>query len=306
MLALRAVLDEVRGARPDLIVLLAHGHGPALAQLADELPRGSVDLVLAGSDVDTTARRGRGGIPVVRVGGDSATLVVVDVIRTVPGGRELRARPIPLAADVRPDPVLARVAEGFRRRADSIETEPVATLKLPLDRGDRRLGQLVAEARRNALHADAGLVRESELRSGLAAGPVAYRDLVRVPPFERTLVTVTLSGKQLLRLFEQALADGTPSVGVAGLQVRYDPKRAVGRRVRRVLFGDGRELQRDSVYHVVVDDAMVGPTGGLAVLREGVAARSALLDVDALVRYLRRLPQPVEVPDRPGFLLTGP
>lgn len=305
MLALRAVLDEVRAARPDFTVLLAHGHGASLAQLADELPRGSVDVVLAGPDVDTTAYRGRSGIAMVRVGGDGAVLVAVDVIRTVPGGRELQARVI-ASADVRPDPALARVAGGFRRRADSVETAPVATIKLPLDRGDSRLGQLVAEARRNALHADVGLVRASELRGGLGAGPVAYRDLLRVPPSERTLVTVALSGKQLLRLFEQTLTDGTPSVRVAGLQIRYDPKRAAGRRVRRVLLGNGRELQRDSVYQVVVDDAMMSPAQGLTVLREGAAARSALLDADALVRYLRRLPQPVEVPDRPGFLLTGP
>jgi len=56
----------------------------------------------------------------------------------------------------------------------------------------------------------------------------------------------------------------------------------------------------------VVDDAMTSAAGGLTVLTEGAAARSALLDVDALVYYLRRLPQPVEVPDRPGFLSTRP
>jgi 2',3'-cyclic-nucleotide 2'-phosphodiesterase (5'-nucleotidase family) len=300
VLALKAALDASRAARPDLTVLLAHAGADEIERLATALPRGSVDLVVAGHGSDDVADGRIGGIPAVWAGAEGVSLAIADLVTTASGGREIRPWTAPVPADARPDAVLAPFAERFARQRDSAIARPVAALKLPLDRGRPWLGQVVAEARRNALRADLGLVRADELRAGLSAGPVAHRELLQVQPLGRTLVLATIRGVDLLAMFERVLRGERPSAYVAGAEVRYDAKRPAGRRVRRVLFADGRELQRDREYRIAVDDADEELTAGRRSVRSGV------LDVDALSLYLRRLSQPVEISDRPGFIPIGP
>jgi hypothetical protein len=71
-----------------------------------------------------------------------------------------------------------------------------------------------------------------------------------------------------------------------------------------VLLSDGKELRREGEYRIAVDEGMLQSPADLPALGAGVTERSATPDVDALAIYLRRLPQPVEVTDRPGFIST--
>ncbi len=97
-LAIHDVLGEVRAARPDLTVLLAHAAascdsmvcGGELVDLAGQLGGSGVDLVLGGHGhrpVDTRVA----GMPVVAPEGGSS-LAVLDLVRTSAGGKAFRAR----------------------------------------------------------------------------------------------------------------------------------------------------------------------------------------------------------------------
>jgi len=116
---------------------------------------------------------------------------------------------------------------------------------------------------------------------------------------------VTLSGAEVLRVFERTLENGNPPVHVAGMEVRYDPRRPAGRRIRRVMLANGRALSREGQYRVAVDDGLLA-TGALSLPEGALVERSRILDVDALTIYLPRLPQPIEVTSRPGFVSTRP
>ena len=127
----------------------------------------------------------------------------------------------------------------------------VASIKLPLSRAGNQypLGRMIAEARRNVLRADVGLVGNGGIRGDLPGGPVTYGQLFEVQPSQNRLVKLTLTGRQLQEVLEHALgADGGPSAHVAGAVVRYDPRRRAGRRVRSVEL-QGRELRRDARVH---------------------------------------------------------
>jgi hypothetical protein len=53
-----------------------------------------------------------------------------------------------------------------------------------------------------------------------------------------------------------------------------------------------------------VDEFAAAGGHGYTMLAGLPAEPSATLDVEGLATYLRRLPQPVEVPHRPGFVST--
>jgi 2',3'-cyclic-nucleotide 2'-phosphodiesterase (5'-nucleotidase family) len=237
------------------------------------------------------------GIPIIGPGGPGG-LAVADLVKTPAGGREIRVRVERVAAGPpRPGTPLASVLGRVRTRTDSSDRRVIARLKRPLERGGRQdaVGGMVAEARRNAAHADLGLVQDASIRGGLAAGPVTLARLRDVEPAGAPLVLIRLTGSELRELLERTLTDPAgPSAHLAGAVVRYDPREAAGRRIRSVTLAGGRKLRAEGSYTLVTDEPTA--SGGGDLLPGGrPGERLGLRDVDAVATYLRRLPQPVEL-----------
>jgi 2',3'-cyclic-nucleotide 2'-phosphodiesterase/3'-nucleotidase/5'-nucleotidase len=313
-LAIHDVLSEVRALRPDLTVLLAHAGaactGPVctgeIIQLADAVESRTLDLVIAGHTHRMVNTR-VAGIAIVEAGAEGSALAVADVVKTPAGGREVRTRIEPVSPDrVQPDVEMEALVESYRRRAESITSRVVTTVKFPLAReGDQYpLGGMIAEARRNVLRADIGLVGNLGIRGDLPAGPVTYGQLFEVQPSQNSLIKVRLTGTQLRKVLEHAVDGGRPAAHVAGATVRYDPRRPAGRRIRGVEVGRGRKIQPDAEYTLAIDDFLAAGGDGYAMLAGLPSEPGVMLDVEGVVTYLRRLPQPVEFVGRAGFIST--
>jgi 2',3'-cyclic-nucleotide 2'-phosphodiesterase/3'-nucleotidase/5'-nucleotidase len=314
-LPLHDVLVEIRSLRPDLTILLAHAGAVCegsvcsgeVIRIADAIEPRTIDLIIAGHTHQIVNTR-VAGVAIVEAGVGGAALALADVVKTAAGGREVRTRVEPVVPEkVREDPAVARLVEAYARKAESVTGRVVATLKFPLVRADDqyRLGSLIAEARRNVLRADLGLVINGGIRADLPAGQINYGQLFEVQPFENGLVKLTLNGRQLREVFEHALdRRGTPTAHVSGAMVHYDPRRPVGKRVQRVQLHDGRRLRSDGLYSLAVDDFVAAGGEGYTMLTGLPAKPSGMLDVDGLITYLRRLPQPVVAPGGPGFIST--
>ena len=91
---------------------------------------------------------------------------------------------------------------------------------------------------------------------------------------------------------------------LAGAQVRYDPRAAAGKRVRRIVLQGGRKVRADGEYTLATDEATAEGAGGLSLLA-GVRyrARGAARRRGGRRAYLRRLPQPVEAAPAAGLRL---
>jgi 2',3'-cyclic-nucleotide 2'-phosphodiesterase (5'-nucleotidase family) len=313
-LGLHDALAEVRRGQPSLTILLAQAGAVCqglrcegeLVRLAEELAGSGVNLIVGGDGTHAVETR-IAGISVVSAAGPS-TLAVGDLVKTPAGGLELRARlaAVPPAA-ARPGTPLAGALETFTRRSDSVAHRAQAQLKQPLARDGHQyaLGAVLAEARRNLARADIGLIRNASIRADLPAGAVTLARLREVEPAGSDLLRLTLTGAQVRSLLERAL-EGTdgPSVHLAGGQVRYDPRALAGRRVKDVIFGDGRKLRPQDSYTLSTDDSTAAGAGGFAMLPGRPSERVGLLDVEAAAIYLRRLPQPVEVEASTAFRST--
>ena len=156
-------------------------------------------------------------------------------------------------------------------------TRPLAELKRPLVREGAQfpLGALIADARRNALRADLGLVRTESIRADLPAGPVTYARLSAVEPARSDLVRLTLTGAQLSRAAGAGArrvgrADGAPGRRARCATIRA---RAPGKRIRGVVLAGGRKVRPDAEYTLATDEATAGGAGGLSPLR-GPAVRA--------------------------------
>jgi 2',3'-cyclic-nucleotide 2'-phosphodiesterase/3'-nucleotidase len=314
-LALHGVLAEVAALRPALTILLAHAGGSCdavactgeIVRLADELRGSSIRLIVAGH-THQVITASVGGIPILETGSGGRMVGVADLVKTPAGGFDIRLGVVPVDTALRGGDARFRTElDRYQRRSDSLMASPLAQLKRPLVRSGAQfpLGTLIADARRNALRTDLGLVRTESIRSDLPAGAVTYARLLAVEPSGGDLVRLTLTGSQLLAVLERALA-GTEgaTIHLAGAQVRYDPRAAAGKRVRGVVLTGGRKLRTDSEYTLATDEATAGGAGGLSPLAGILYEREGLLDVEAVGAFLGRLPQPVEASAPAAFTST--
>jgi 2',3'-cyclic-nucleotide 2'-phosphodiesterase (5'-nucleotidase family) len=293
-LALRAPEAAVRDA-----VALARTENPAFVvvvtsgdprPVAAALPPAGADAVVGASDagaVDTLVN----GIPVLAGTDGGAAVARVDLVRTVVGDRTWRFAVDPVVAGrVAGDTAVAAVLARYAPLADSAAAKVVADAKLPIVRRSpgASLGDLVADAWRTAFRAPVALVADTALHGDLPAGPLTLGAVQELLGRGSLIGLRRWTGAELKAELEGVLASGAPVSSVSGISVRYDPRAAVGRRVRDVRFPDGSRLRDRDTYRVVT--AVPPGTPG---------ARRA---VGALILYLRALPQPVEAPGQPRFL----
>jgi 2',3'-cyclic-nucleotide 2'-phosphodiesterase / 3'-nucleotidase / 5'-nucleotidase len=308
-------LQALRAEHPDLVILLAHegasceqgadvGCSGPILDLARSLDSTSVDLILAGHS-HRLANTRVNGIPILQAASSGTAVGLVDVVKTLVGSRELRTRMItPYADSIGADTGMARLIGQSRRGTDSLASRVIASLKVPMNRqGDQYpLGNLFADAQRNALRSDFALMNNGGIRAGLPAGPVNYSQVFEVAPLDNNLVRIRITGSQMKAVLEHVLEGGTPSAHVAGLRITYDASRPVGRRVREVLLLNGKRMEDRATYTLAINDFLAGGKSGYTMLPALPQEASGIAALDALITYLRRLPQPVAPPEDVRFV----
>jgi 2',3'-cyclic-nucleotide 2'-phosphodiesterase/3'-nucleotidase len=176
----------------------------------------------------------------------------------------------------------------------------VAQLKFPLTSSEGEiespLGRLVADAFRNGARSHFALVMNGSLHGDLAAGRVTLSDVTNVLPGNDALVRLQITGEALFDLLEYVLGGDTPLAHVAGFEVWYDPRRQPGDRVSRVSFPDGAEVQRNRGYTLALTRSVAGGAAGFSTLENVPPAATGITSVTAVIGYLQRLRQPVDIP----------
>jgi 5'-nucleotidase len=163
--------------------------------------------------------------------------------------------------------------------------------------GESAMGKLVADAQLEATK-DAGAVIAFMNAGGVRAplehsgdGTITYADIYAVYPFDNKLVTMTLTGAQIVRLLEQQLGRAATTVLQAsrGFSFAWDPRLPAG---QRVVPGSvtlhGKPLAPGAAYRVTVNSFNAAGGDGLTVLREGRDVVRGGAAREALERYVAR------------------
>jgi 2',3'-cyclic-nucleotide 2'-phosphodiesterase (5'-nucleotidase family) len=264
-----------------------------MVDLARELPAGRVHLIVGGHD-----HAAGGGVvadvPIVRAGANGRGVSVVDLHRRRDGTHTFATTRV----DVHTVPDAPRTAMDVLlaphlRRADERGRATVTRLAERLSAeatGDRRLGTLIAEAIRLAASADMGWHNPGGVRADLPAGEITYADVHRVLPFDNAVVKLTLTGRELRRLFEQA----GPRYYVSGVRVAFDTDAAGARTASLSLPGGGRVLD-DGSYSVATNDYLADGGDNFLMLADMPREAIGISVLDAVVAHLRALPSPVRL-----------
>ncbi|MEY4509502.1 MAG: 5-nucleotidase [Pseudomonadota bacterium] len=187
-------------------------------------------------------------------------------------------------ADERVAPLAARVVG---EAASALAQTPNAD-------GESALGNLITDAQRVVSKSQVALMNQGGIRTSLDAGPITWGELFAIQPFGNALVSMDLTGSQLLRALEQQWSDPDHAhmLQVSGLRYSYDLGKPVGSRVVRVEVA-GVLLVTSASYRVTTNNFLSAGGSGFSVLAEGRNVRVGAIDLDALVAYIEALGKPV-------------
>lgn len=147
-------------------------------------------------------------------------------------------------------------------------------MTLPVDlNGDRsavrssqtNLTSLVTDVILENTKADVVFISSGSIRESLFKGPVTEEDIYNVMPFGDVIVTVQLSGKELLEALEHGLGQYPKLVEsfpqLARILVSVDYGKPSGHRVQSVLINE-KTLQPDELYTVATSTYLVSGGDG--------------------------------------------
>ncbi|WP_077369363.1 5'-nucleotidase C-terminal domain-containing protein [Anaerosalibacter sp. Marseille-P3206] len=123
------------------------------------------------------------------------------------------------------------------------------------------LGRWVCEVLRDKTDAQVAIQNGGGLRRTLEKGNITMGDLYEIMPFDNSLVTLDLSGKDLKKAIDHGILNPEVTDGqFAGLIVEYDKDKEFENRITKITLEDGTPLEMDKYYKVVISDFLL--TGG--------------------------------------------
>ncbi len=246
----KQVVAELHG-RADIIILLSHAGEEMDERLAAEVPE--IDVIVGGhshtrlpsgelvwhsQDLKASSVNGTVIVQAHQWGGELGRLDLLFAKDETGAWRvdRYRARLIPVTADIPEDPGVAAVIDQFWKPIAPRYAEVIGQAGGEFSgRGDDLADyNLMADALRESTHADFAVENMGGIRAPLLKGPITRADLVTLDPFNNTVVTFKMTGKEL----RQVLQRYAPSV--SGIRYRLENRTLIDATVNGAPLDDGR------------------------------------------------------------------
>ena len=294
----------LRSAGADIVVAVVHAARPIDMRLFES---GAFDFVLSGDDHDLAVFYD--GKTVLAESREEAEFVTaIDVKADVTerdGKREVNWFPnfrIIDTATVTPDPETQAKVDVYNADLDKElnivigkTTEPMDSRKAIVRSQEAAIGNLFADALREAVKADAAIINGGGIRGNHqypAGSDLTRRNILTEFPFDNRTVKLKISGADILATLEHGVSEAESQSGrfpqVSGITFTADITRPKGQRVSDVKIG-GQSLDPGATYTLATNSYMFAGGDGytsLANARPMLGVRDAKLISNDVMAYI--------------------
>jgi 2',3'-cyclic-nucleotide 2'-phosphodiesterase (5'-nucleotidase family) len=188
------------------------------------------------------------------------------------------------------DKELERIIQAYYGRIEKEYSKVVGETSVPLVRYHQResnIGNFICDTVRKNTGTDIAFINSGAIRNNIPKGRITLEQVFTLLPFDNSLVTMKLTGKQILKILEQNAKLEHGILQVSGMGIRYDLSEPAGSRVREVYIGR-QSLDAEKSYTVTTIDFLAAGGDAFSPFKEGksIIYRMALRDV--LVSYLEK------------------
>lgn len=149
------------------------------------------------------------------------------------------------------------------------------------------MGNLATDAMNKMAKTTIAFTNAGGLRADIAAGDITVESIFTVSPFDNTITTGEMTGKQIKALLEQSAKSKVGMLQVSGLKWTYDSTKPEGSRVLSVMTTDGKALVDTQKYSVCTNDFLAVGGDSFTVFKEVKWTNTYLLVRDAMMDYIK-------------------
>jgi 2',3'-cyclic-nucleotide 2'-phosphodiesterase (5'-nucleotidase family) len=276
----RQAAVELKAKGAAVIVAITHMSVAEDQALARAVPE--INLILGGHEHIPITIYERGTL-ILKAGTDAEFLGVVDLDIERAGGRLTIVpswRLVPVHR-IEADPEVQAIVRRYEGELTREFGQPAGKTETPLDSRaavvrfrESAIGNLIADAMREAMGADAALMNGGGIRGNKLYPPgatITRRDVLSELPFNNAVVLLEASGAAIKAALEHGLSRHGSEFGgfphVSGIRAEFDPTRPAGRRVIALSIG-GAPADPAKIYLLATNDFLSEGGDGYAVLRD--------------------------------------
>jgi 5'-nucleotidase len=297
----KRMVSEIHQRGAKVVVALTHlsmREDKEVARCAD------VDVIIGGHE-HTLLESSAGGAPIFKMTADARELGRIDLNIAADGTLDsIDWKVIPVTSSTNEDPAFASIYRKYSSLLAQL-AKPVGSTTVALDARsaenrtkETNVGNLIADAFRQATLADVALVNGGSVRADNIIGPgrITMRDVLSILPFKNKLIKIEVTGATLLAALEHGVGrtaeDAEPGrfPQVSGITFSFDARRPVGSRVSNVTV-NRRPLDPARKYTLATSTFIALDGGdGYAMFKSApviLSPERAPLDSEALTRAIR-------------------
>lgn len=284
---------ELKKDGADFVVAVVHSGVDVDMQLARE---NLADLVLSGHDEHLLAfYNGRTALTESKSQGDYVVVTTIALDKSEKDGKiSVKWTPDFDVVDtigVEPDPELAAVVDGYKKKLDQELSIGIGTSETALDSRratvrsqEAAIGNLIADAMRQSVGADVAITNGGGIRGDKeypAGAKLTRGDILAELPFGNKTVKLDLTGAALRDALENGFSQVEQGTGrfpqVSGLSVEVDLSKPAGSRVESVTVGSD-PLDLTATYTLATNDFMARGGDGYTAF---TGAKNLINPIDA-------------------------
>ncbi len=289
------IIGKMKAEGAHLIIVLSHSGLNADKKMAEDVP--GIDVIVGGhSHTAVTDPVLVGKTIIVQAGCYGLYLGVLN-LEVDPQSGEIAGytkreelKTVYSGPDDPYDPAIARLAASYHDRIKDRFAAVIGETEVDLVRthpGESNIGDLVCDAMREAAKAEIAFHNSGGLRANIPKGKITTEQAYALLPFDNVLVSMDLSGKQVLRVLEKGVETKYGVLQVSGLRVAYDMSRPAGERVKEATV-NGVPLSPDRTYRIVTNDYLAAGGDRFSAFRKGKNIRCGDTLRDVFVGYLKK------------------
>lgn len=196
---------------------------------------------------------------------------------------------IPREADGR-DLEAEAIHARYAPEIEKVMSEPVCEVTAPITRegaGSSALGNLLCDAMREAVGAEIAFHNRTGIRADLPAGTARLRQMYQLSPFGNTIVTMELTGAEIVELVDHMFEAPRMFLETSGLAVEFDATAPAGKRILSASVG-GKPIEAARRYRVATNNFLARGGDGHEVFTRGRNIRDTLVVLlDAQIAYAK-------------------
>lgn len=155
---------------------------------------------------------------------------------------------------------------------------------------ETNLGNLITDIMKDLTGADLAITNGGGIRTSVPPGEVTLENILDIHPFENIIVTVQLTGADIIAALEHGVSQHPTTWGgfmhVSGVRYTFNPTRPAGERIVSVLY-QGEPIDPDATFVVATNDFIAAGGDDFTMIKEGELLEEFVTLDQALIQHFR-------------------